>query len=226
VTIPFADRGCCDTTDRALARIATVLAEGELKQPISRALRMVLQADSDADQGAVNRTMNALIDLSCAVDFACAYVSPWSGNGHLGLEYALKRFVDTLQGYLNRRVSWPPVVEMMAVSLLCPLDRRLEHAIFRSSTELLLSALDSGSQACGVVACVRNDAKFLRIWSNGEPWSAGLGKQARDIEESRLQAVGIQLVSGQWQIVDRIARSELLLLVPQTQRAEVGYGET
>ena len=52
---------------------------------------------------------------------------------------------------------YPDLLDLAAQPTFSPLDRRLEDAIFCSSTELLLSALDAGSQGCGAIDSLRQE---------------------------------------------------------------------
>jgi hypothetical protein len=211
-------------TDRILARISAVLATGDLKQPITRVLRLALAAQPNMDATAISATINALLDLSCAVDFARAYASPACTDGQPQLAYALKYFVEALQTYLTRTAAWAPVVDLLVVGAPRSQPPHLDHALFRAVAELLLAALDAGSPACGVALCTGYDTQFLRIWSNGDPWSAGHGKQIYDDELNRLRAIGVHLTNGQAQVIDRQKRTEVLLILMDAADPEVAHG--
>jgi hypothetical protein len=214
----------CLDRDRILARISGALATGDLKHPITRALRLALAAQPNMDATSISVTINALLDLGCAVDFARAYASPACADGQPRLAYALKCFVEALQSYLTRTAAWAPAVDLLVVGAPQYQPPHLDHALFRAVAELLLAALDAGSPACGVALCTGGDTQFLRIWSNGDPWSAGNGKQIYNDEANRLHAIGVHLTTGQAQVIDRQKRTEVLLIVTDTADREVAHG--
>ena len=106
--------------------------------------------------------------MGCTLDFLQAYAAT-SRAEDVGLDYQLKRFGDAFTAYLARLSAWPPQITIMMINVPQRLAVPLEVALFRSSVELLLTAVDAGSPEAGVTLQIHNDTTLLRIWAAGHP---------------------------------------------------------